>query len=97
MSLLLSGLSFIHLLYTVQNLLNQFALVCRKASQEDIAQLVVRIKDNVAESGYSCSIGYSYRADKEKSIDTLLKESDEMMYADKAEYYSNFKRDRRRR
>ncbi len=76
---------------------DEFAIVCRKATKNDVTQLVQRIKDHVADTKYSCSIGYSYREADEKSIDELIKESDEMMYADKALYYMNNNRDRRRR
>lgn len=76
---------------------DEFVIVCRKVSERDVTQLIQRIKDNVSETKYSCSIGYSYRSDKTKSIDELFKESDEMMYADKALYYASSGRDRRRR
>ena len=76
---------------------DEFVIVCRKSSERDVTQLIQRIKDNVSETKYSCSIGYSYRSDKTKSIDDLFKESDEMMYADKALYYASSGRDRRRR
>ncbi len=76
---------------------DEFVIVCRKTSQSEVAQLTERIRNAVGETQYSCSVGYSYRSDGTESIDDLLKESDEMMYADKALYYSNFKRDRRRR
>ena len=76
---------------------DEFVIVCRKSTQSEINQLVERIKKSVAETKYSCSIGYSYRSDATESIDDLMKESDEMMYADKARYYTEFNRDRRRR
>ena len=76
---------------------DEFAVVCRKCSQSEIMQLAERIKSSVANTPYSCSIGYSYCSDGTKTIDDLLKESDKMMYADKAQYYTNSKRDRRRR
>ncbi|MCR5135523.1 MAG: diguanylate cyclase [Oscillospiraceae bacterium] len=76
---------------------DEFVIVCRESSQSEITQLAERIKNAVAETEHSCSIGYSYRSDGTKSIDDLLKESDKMMYADKAQYYNNIKRDRRRR
>jgi len=70
---------------------DEFAIVCRKSSQSEIVQLAERIKNAVAETAYSCSIGYSYRSDGTESIDDLLKESDKMMYADKARHYADFK------
>ena len=76
---------------------DEFVIVCRKTSRSEVMRLVERIKKTVAETKYSCSIGYSYRSGETVSIDDLLKESDEMMYADKAQYYAHYKRDRRRR
>jgi diguanylate cyclase (GGDEF)-like protein len=76
---------------------DEFVIVCRKSSQSEIMQLAERIKSSVANTPYSCSVGYSYRSDGTKSIDNLLKESDKMMYEDKARYYANSKQDRRRR
>ena len=66
---------------------DEFVIVCRRVSHLEVAQLVERIERNVAETKYSCSIGYSYSLDGAKSIDTLLKESDNMMYAEKARYH----------
>ena len=42
---------------------------------------------SVSETKYSCSVGYSYDPDNSKTVDVMLKESDEMMYAEKASYY----------
>ena len=66
---------------------DEFVILCRKTSQEETIQLVERIKKLVGETKYSCSIGYSFMNDNTKSMDQLLKESDDMMYKDKAEYY----------
>ena len=66
---------------------DEFVIVCRRISYLEVSQLVERIEKNVADSKYSCSIGYSYSADGTKPIDTLLKESDNMMYEEKARYH----------
>ncbi len=66
---------------------DEFIIVCRQTSHNEVVQLVERIKKNVSETKYSCSIGYSYDANSEKDVETLLKESDEKMYAEKAAYY----------
>ena len=76
---------------------DEFVIVCRKASRSEVMKLIERIKNAVAETKYSCSIGHSYRSDAGESVDELLKKSDEMMYADKARYYTDFRQDRRRR
>jgi diguanylate cyclase (GGDEF)-like protein len=76
---------------------DEFIIVCRKTSQSEVLQLAERIRNTVAETKYRCSIGHSYRSDRTKSIDELFREADEMMYADKARYYAESERDRRRR
>ena len=65
---------------------DEFVIVCRRIPHLEVAQLIERIKKNVAETDYSCSIGYSYSIDNSKPIDALLKESDNMMYEEKARY-----------
>ena len=72
---------------------DEFAIVCRKTSEEDVKKLVERIKKYVSETKYTCSIGYSYSEEGYKLSDDLLKSSDEQMYLDKAEYYKNQKHD----
>ena len=66
---------------------DEFIIVCRKTSKEDVRKIVEKIKKYVKETKYTCSIGYSYNEDGEKSIDDLLKESDKMMYEEKNKYY----------
>lgn len=66
---------------------DEFLIVCRNTSLGDVLELIDVIKKLVADTKYSCSIGYSYSEEKEKDIDKMVKESDEMMYAKKAEYY----------
>ena len=71
---------------------DEFVIVCRKTPHFEVAQLVERIRVHVAETKYSVSIGYSYRIDDTKSIETLLKESDTIMYESKALFYKNGKK-----
>ena len=66
---------------------DEFVIVCRRSSEKEIKQLIERIQKGLSETGYSCSIGYCFSTDGTMKIDEMLKESDEMMYADKADYY----------
>ena len=66
---------------------DEFVIVCRRTSEESVKELCSRIHDAVAETRYSCSIGYGYADIGNKSIDELLKASDENMYAEKEKYY----------
>jgi len=74
---------------------DEFVMVCRKSSHNEVLQLVNRIKHFVAETEYSCAIGYGLRSNETESIDDILKESDRMMYADKARHYANHGKDSR--
>ena len=66
---------------------DEFIIVCRKTSKEDVLKLIEKIKKYVGDTKYSCSIGYSFNLDGSKSVTDLLKESDQMMYQDKEKYY----------
>ena len=67
---------------------DEFVIVCRKVSEEDVRNLIKRIQNKVSETKYHCAIGFSFSSNGDKDIDDMLKESDEMMYKDKMEYYS---------
>lgn len=66
---------------------DEFIIVCRKTSKEEVLDIVEQIRKSVNETKYSCAIGYSFNLDGEKPISDLLKESDEMMYQEKDKYY----------
>lgn len=68
---------------------DEFVIVCYKTPKEEVKQLVERIKQLVAETEYTCSIGYSFQEGGFSSPDELLKASDEQMYKDKAQYHLN--------
>lgn len=74
---------------------DEFMIICRKNSEEEVVALVDRIRKHVSDTKYSCSVGYSYRSNKEKTVDDLVKESDVMMYQEKSLYYQQSGIDRR--
>ena len=76
---------------------DEFVIICRKASKDEVTALIEHIRERIAKTEYSSSIGYSYAGNGKKSINEMLKESDENMYADKAKYYSDARKDRRKR
>lgn len=76
---------------------DEFVIICRETSQAEMLQLVENLKNQVAETKYSCSVGCSHLDDGAASVDDLLQRSDSMMYAEKAAYYRSTGRDRRRR
>ena len=70
---------------------DEFVIVCRKISEDDVKELIQRIEKYVSETDYSCSIGYSYHNAGTIQLEDLLKESDERMYSDKAAFYKDKK------
>ena len=76
---------------------DEFLIICRKSAEKEVLQLIERIRKSIAETEYSCAIGYSCTENSQKSVSEMLKESDEMMYAEKASYYQTAGIDRRRR
>ena len=75
---------------------DEFVIVCRRCSREETEQLIERIRSDVSETAYSWSMGYSFAGEKSRETDDLLRESDAMMYAEKAHYYESNGKDRRK-
>ena len=66
---------------------DEFVILCRRTSEEEMQKLVKRIEHNVGETKYHCAIGCSYSEVGEKTVEEKLHESDIMMYAMKKRYY----------
>lgn len=67
---------------------DEFIIVCKKTSEEELSKLISDIRRNISETKYTISIGYCYSTDPDKNIEEMVKKSDEMMYADKADHYA---------
>ena len=67
---------------------DEFVIICRRATEDDVIQLIERIRKNVSKTKYKCAIGYSFYPNGTDAIDDMLKESDEKMYADKSAFYA---------
>ncbi len=76
---------------------DEFVILCRRIPQTELTRLAEQIKNLVAETKYSCSVGTSYNEDGKKTVDEMLKEADGMMYEVKARYYAESGKDRRGR
>ena len=75
---------------------DEFIIVCRRNTEDEVKELIERIRKNVADTKYSCSIGYSFSNDGTKPLDEMIKESDEMMYVEKKQYYIESGKERRK-
>ena len=67
---------------------DEFIIICKKTPEDELLDLVASIKKSISETNYSISLGYSIKNSQDKNIDEMLKESDKMMYQDKADYYA---------
>lgn len=67
---------------------DEFVIICRRTSEKEVLEVVEKIKKLVSETKYSCSIGYAFNFEGQKTIDDLLTESDAMMYKEKDRYYA---------
>ena len=76
---------------------DEFVIICRKTSRDKVADLIERMQEKLSKTQYSSSVGYSYAEGGKKTVNEMLKESDENMYAEKAKYYSDVRKDRRKR
>ena len=76
---------------------DEFIIICRKTSKENVLNLIEVIRQRVNETPYSVAIGYSLNLDGDKHIDELLKESDDMMYQEKEKHYQELGNERRKK
>ncbi|MBO7662601.1 MAG: diguanylate cyclase [Clostridia bacterium] len=74
---------------------DEFVILCRSLSEEEVLALIRNIEEETAQTDYRCSAGYSYKGTGKKSISEMLKESDVMMYSEKAKFYVRSGKDRR--
>ena len=66
---------------------DEFMILCRHTDEAELEHLVARIRKNLEHSGVSCSVGSAARKDK-ITVEELIRQSDERMYAEKAAYYA---------
>lgn len=81
---------FKHLAFRVGG--DEFIIICKRTTEEELHELINNLKNKVSETKYTISVGYSYSIDPNKDIEQMVKESDEMMYADKAQFYTTHER-----
>ena len=67
---------------------DEFMILCRRTTEYELEQLVSRIRANLKECAYSCSVGSCYRGEK-MSVEDLIRTSDERMYMEKDAYYES--------
>ena len=75
---------------------DEFVILFIHQNEDAVEQRIKRVKDDIARAGYSVSVGYVMKT-KDNNLDDALRESDQNMYKEKAEYYQQSGRDRRSR
>ena len=71
---------------------DEFIIVCRKVSEEEVKNLIETIASSVEGHTYGCAIGYAYDQAGDKEVSVMMKETDAMMYGEKAKYYAKHNR-----
>ena len=75
---------------------DEFTILCIGILENDVLSLIERIRQEVAKTAYTCSIGYAMKTEG-STIDTLYQTADSMLYEDKKKFYESMGRDRRKR
>lgn len=65
---------------------DEFIILFMHADEKVISEAVKKISEDVTRANYSISTGYALRG-KDESIDDVVRESDKLMYQEKADYY----------
>ena len=66
---------------------DEFMILCRRRTKEDMELMVENMRKSIDEAGYSCAFGLSAG----KTPDEMVKEADELMYADKEKIKAEMK------
>ncbi|MBR3645830.1 MAG: GGDEF domain-containing protein [Lachnospiraceae bacterium] len=74
---------------------DEFIILCINSTEDDIKQLISRIEDAIAQTQYSCSIGYAIKV-ADDTLDSLYHKADTKLYEAKRKYYETTGQDRRR-
>ena len=75
---------------------DEYAILCNSASEEDVQELIRRIRESMGKTPYSCSIGYAMKREG-STLDTMYLEADDRMYDEKMQYYEATGKERRKR
>ena len=74
---------------------DEFTVLFIRQEESAVQSTLERMKELIAEAGYSVSVGYAMRDGRNDTVTEVLRRSDEKMYTDKAAHYRQNKHDRR--
>ena len=75
---------------------DEFIVVVNRSDEQAVIDCVNDFKERMSKTKYYCSVGYAYKKDSDTPSDELIKEAEQNMYQDKAEFYKNAPFDRRK-
>lgn len=65
---------------------DEYVILCVNSSEKEVLELIGRMRDEVAKTEYTCSIGYAMKT-KDSTIDTLYQNADANLYEEKKLFY----------
>ena len=74
---------------------DEFIIISINENEDKIKNVIEKIREELSETKYSVSIGYSFSRALNPDPNILLKEADKKMYLDKAKYFKESKIERR--
>jgi diguanylate cyclase (GGDEF)-like protein len=75
---------------------DEFIILVVGDKEDAIKKFVASFNEELKATHYYCSVGYAARKDDGTSVEELLKESEKLMYKDKAEFYKKANIERRK-
>ena len=68
---------------------DEYIILCVNGTEQDIVEAAKKFSKEIRKTEYYCSYGYSFRDNKEASVEDLIKEAERKMYEDKERFYEN--------
>lgn len=75
---------------------DEYVILCIDTSENEVLSLIERIRQELAKTSYTCSIGYAMKTD-DSTIDKLYQLADAMLYNDKKQFYERTGKERQKR
>jgi diguanylate cyclase (GGDEF)-like protein len=75
---------------------DEFIILVVGDKEDAIKKFVASFNEELKATHYYCSVGYAARKDDGTTVEELLKESERLMYKDKAEFYKKANIERRK-
>ena len=74
---------------------DEYAIMCIGSSETDVQSLIERIREEIAKTAYTCSVGYAMKSN-DITIDKLYQRADTNLYEEKKQFYERSGKIRRK-